>query len=296
MCYNHRMDYKLNTLETAVSVSRIANVHFFEFPRGYEDTRNRHPFYELVFVAGGTVTVDSEDYRGELQKNECIVHRTGVSHRLLCREASETTVVIIGFEANEPLLDAFSYTPTRLEIGETKELSAIVREGRNVFSPPYDVPVYNMKKKKKQPFGSEQMLKLHLETFLIRLLRHKATRENREERGDYGFEVGEIVGYLDRNFLEKITIEELSFLFHTNRSTLCKAFKEETGRTVTAYINEKKTELAKKLLSDSDKTVDALAEEMNFDSAAYFCSFFKRETGLTPLSYRKGVRDSLFSE
>ena len=283
------MEYKLNTLSTAVLVTRIANVHFFEFPRGYEDTRNRHPFYELVFVAGGVIGVDSEDFRGELQKNECIIHRKGVSHRLFCREESETTVVIIGFEAEETLLDSFSYTPTRLEIGEIKELSAVVREGRSVFYPPYDVPVYDMKKKKKQPFGSEQMLRLHLETLLILLLRRSAIREKGEERSDYGFKVGEILEYIDRNFLEKITLEELSFLFHTNRSTLCKAFKEETGVTVTSYINEKRTEHARKLLSETEKTVDTIAAEMNFDSTAYFCSFFKRETGLTPLAYRKEV-------
>lgn len=283
------MEYKLNTLSTAISVTRIANVHFFEFPRGYEDTRNRHPFYELVFVAGGVIGVDSEDFRGELQKNECIIHRTGVSHRLFCKEESETTVVIIGFEAEESLLDSFSYTPTRLEIGEIKELSAVVREGRSVFSPPYDVPVYDMKKKKRQPYGSEQMLRLHLETFLIQLLRRSALRESGEERSDYGFKISEILEYIDRNFLEKITLEELSFLFHTNRSTLCKAFKAEMGMTVTAYINEKKTERAKKLLRETKKTVDALAAELNFESSAYFCSFFKRETGVTPISYRKSV-------
>ena len=284
------MEYKLNTLSNAVCVTRIANVHFFEFPRGYEATRNRHPFCELVFVAGGAVTVDSEDYCGELQKNECIIHRTGVAHRLLCREESETTVVIIGFEAEAPCLDAFSYAPARLEMGEIKELSAIVREGRNVFSSPYDVPVYNMKKKKKVPFGSEQLLRLHLETLLICLLRRNALRENGEERSENSFKIGEIVEYVDRNFLEKITLQELSFLFYTNRSTLCKAFKEETGKTVTAYINQKKTDLAKRLLLETDKTVDALAESLSFDSTAYFCSFFKREAGVTPLAYRKKQR------
>lgn len=284
------MEYKLNTLSTAVSVTRIANVHFFEFPRGYEDTRNSHPFYEIVFVAEGAIGVDSEDFSGELQKNECIIHRTGVPHRLFCKEESEPTVVIIGFEAEEKLLDSFSYTPTHLEIGEIKELSAVVREGRSVFHPPYDVPVYDMKKKKKQPFGSEQMLRLHLETLLILLLRRSAIREKGEERSDYGFKVGEIIEYIDRNFLERISLDELSFLFHTNRSTLCKAFREETGVTVTDYINGKRAERAKELLSETEKTVETLAAELKFDSTAYFCSFFKRETGVTPLAYRKKQR------
>ncbi len=281
------MDFILNTLETKISVPRIANVHFFDFPQGYETVWNSHPFRELIFVANGRITVTSEEYTGDLDKNECIMHGTDRKHAFSCPNHSETTVVVIGFECTSNKLDFFSKQPIRLDDSEIKKLAEIVKEGRNVFLPPYNVPTYNMKKKKRQAFGSEQLLRAHLECFLVTLLRKHELRDEDEEREDTAFEIEEIIKYIDANFLEKITLRELSFLFHTNRSTLCKSFKAATGLTLSAYISRKKTELAKEMLRTSRQTVAQIAEQLHFDSTAYFCAFFKRETGMTPAIYRK---------
>jgi YesN/AraC family two-component response regulator len=52
--------------------------------------------------------------------------------------------------------------------------------------------------------------------------------------------IREVVQYVDDNFLERITLDELAFLFGTNRATLCKEFKGATGKTVVNYISDKK--------------------------------------------------------
>lgn len=45
---------------------------------------------------------------------------------------------------------------------------------------------------------------------------------------------------------------------------------------------------ATRLLLDSPLTVEDVARECGFRSATYFCRFFKRETGTTPVLYRNG--------
>ena len=40
--------------------------------------------------------------------------------------------------------------PLLLGDSNVKKLAEIVKEGRNVFMPPYNVPVYDMKKKKQR--------------------------------------------------------------------------------------------------------------------------------------------------
>ena len=81
--------------------------------------------------------------------------------------------------------------------------------------PPYNVPVYDMKKKRHQLFASEQMLKILLEYFLIRLIREYNFNINAEEGAEAPLLINEIIAYVTDNYLERITIDELAFIFKT---------------------------------------------------------------------------------
>lgn len=281
------MDFKLKTIEKVFSVDRIANVHFFDFPKSYQTEEAKHPFCELIFVNTGHLHIRSEDYVGKLRKNEMVIHRANSYHALTCPHDKETSVIILGFECISQKSLSFLHTPVLLTETEVKQLAEIVKEGRNVFAPPYNVPLFDMEKKKNQPFGSEQMLRGLIETFLIGLVRKYETVENKDEQENPRFQIQEIIGYADANFAEKITLDELAFLFRTNRSTLCKEFKNATGKTLIEYVQDKKLQKAKRLLLRSEKTVNEISDGLGFESCAYFCRFFKRKTGMTPKDYRK---------
>ena len=253
------MDFKLNDIQTVIDVPRIANVHFFEFPKGHHTAMDSHHFCELIFVANGTIFVNSEQFNGTLKKNDFIIHFTDCKHALSCPKNSVTSVIIIGFECYAEKLKYFAKKPILLNDVEIKQLAGIVKEGRNVFAPPYNVPVYDMKKKKKQTYGAEQTLRALLEVFLIGLIRKHEFFEVNEEFEKNEFEINEILNYVNNNFLEKITIDELAFLFHTNRSTLCKEFKAVTGKTIINYINAKKLDFAKEKLAFSSMSISQIS-------------------------------------
>lgn len=281
------MKYVSKKLNETICVTGIVNLHFFEFDNDFTTEGERHPFYELVFVNSGKLYISSEDYNGCLTKNQMIIHRTNSEHSLHCGATDEPTVIIIGFECASSEIDLFSSRPYELGDAAIKKLAEIVKEGRNVFMPPYDIPVYDMKKRKNQLFGSEQTLKILLEYFLIRLVREYRYNENAEETGDTMSLINEIIKYVSDNYLEKITIDELAFLFRTNRATLCKEFKRATGKTLVEFINERKIEKAKKKILSSDATFTKIAEELNFESIHYFTRFFKKMSGMTPKEFRK---------
>ncbi len=286
--YNLAMEYVTKRLNDTINVTGIVNIHFFEFQSDFTTLNEKHPFYELVFVNSGVLCINSEDYSGTLSKNEMIVHRPDILHSLSCNSESSPEVIIIGFECNSHRIDAFSKMPLLLGDSNVKKLAEIVKEGRNVFMPPYNVPVYDMRKKRHQLFASEQMLKILLEYFLIKLVREYNFSVNSEEGGgEAPLLINEIIAYVADNYLEKITIDELAFLFKTNRATLCRDFKRNTGKTLIEFVNEKKFEKAKyKILSSTD-TFTKIAEELNFESIHYFTRFFKKMSGMTPKDFRK---------
>jgi YesN/AraC family two-component response regulator len=143
-----------------------------------------------------------------------------------------------------------------------------------------------MKKKKHQPFGAEQLLKNLLEYFLSNLSRKFSDKSESEDSGQAGLSVGEIIAYMDDNYKEKITLDELAFIFRTNRSTLCKEFKRGTGKTISEYVADKKLSAAKQKIKGTSKTFTEIAEELNFESIHYFTRFFKKHTGISPKTYR----------
>lgn len=282
------MKFVLKPFKIEINVSAIVNVHFFEFSKNFYTENDKHPFSELLYVESGSITVSSENYNGELKKGEMLIHRPNEEHFLQSTKKNETKVIIIGFECVSDDIERFSFKPYKLNDDNTEKLARIVREGRNVFDPPYNVPVYNMKEKAIKPYGSMQLLKILIEEFLITLIRETRASEIPNSE-NHRLAVAEIIKYLDDNFKEKISLDELAFLFGTNRSTLCKIFKENTGKTVGEYVNDKKTEFAKKEISSMNKTFSEISEEMNFESIHYFSNFFKKQTGISPKVYRKTV-------
>lgn len=281
------MKYVTKRLANEINITGIVNLHFFKFQSSFTSTEEKHPFYELVFVNSGELMIRSDDYTGTLSKYEMLIHRCDTTHALSCSDKISPEVIIIGFECDSHDIDVFSKSPVLLRDSSVRKLAEIVKEGRNVFMPPYDVPVYNMKKKSEQRYGSEQMLKLLLEYFLIRIIREYTLPDVSEDGAESPAAVSEIVAYMNDNFLEKITIDELAFLFKTNRATLCKRFKEATGYTLVEFINEKKFEAAKRMILSSTDTFTKIAEELNFESIHYFTRFFKKMSGISPKEFRK---------
>lgn len=282
------MEYVLNSLCESVKVEKVANVHFFEFPKDFYTNPEKHPFYEIIFVSSGALDINAEGYTGRIYKNQMMIHRPNETHSLTCDAAASPTVIIIGFTCSYSGLDVFSHAPITLTYPEIKKLAEIVKEGRNLFMPPYGVPLLEMKKKKNPPFASEQMLKILIEYFLISATRRVAfSSETDSVKDEQKISAGEIAAYLKENFTEKITIDELAFLFRTNRSTLCKEFKNFTGKSVVEFLNDVKITEAKKRIRNTDKTFTEISEELNFDSVHYFTRLFKSSTGMTPKEYRK---------
>ena len=63
--------------------------------------------------------------------------------------------------------------------------------------------------------------------------------------------------------------------------------KDKSGRTVMQWINSRILLEAKVLLLHSDAPVYEIADRLGFSSTTFFCRFFRRETGVSPLQYRK---------
>ncbi|MEU7282863.1 AraC family transcriptional regulator [Streptomyces sp. NPDC045431] len=69
---------------------------------------------------------------------------------------------------------------------------------------------------------------------------------------------------------------------------LAEAVKAATGRTPGQLLREARTHEAKRLLARTDLTVRQVALRVGMADPAYFCRFFRRETGVSPGDFRRG--------
>jgi len=92
--------------------------------------------------------------------------------------------------------------------------------------------------------------------------------------------------FIESNFHDKITVDQLSSMFAIGRRSLERRFKKATCNTVSEYIQRVKIEAAKKIFETSRKNVDEIMTDVGYSDTKAFRTVFKRTTGLSPAEYR----------
>ena len=67
------------------------------------------------------------------------------------------------------------------------------------------------------------------------------------------------------------------------------AVQEVTGKSTTMHINDRLLAEAKSLLLHTEWSVGEIAFSLGFEYASYFNNFFKKHSGITPLTFRKSL-------
>lgn len=95
--------------------------------------------------------------------------------------------------------------------------------------------------------------------------------------------------YLVEHLAERVTIEELSRMFHINPTTLKEAFKSEYGTSLAAHTKEHRMEKAAALLREGGLSISEIARMVGFESQSRFTSAFRETYGLLPSEYRRNL-------
>ena len=96
--------------------------------------------------------------------------------------------------------------------------------------------------------------------------------------------------YLALNYTKRITLSALARHFHYSTVTLTEHFKKAFGKTIVAFLTEKRIEAAKTLLTDGDLTISLVCHACGFENPEHFSKAFKKQVGLSPLQYRQSKR------
>lgn len=92
--------------------------------------------------------------------------------------------------------------------------------------------------------------------------------------------------YIEQNFAQRITIDQLSTTVATGKRTLERRFKEATGNTITEYMQRVKVEAAKKSFEVSRNNITEVMYEVGYTDPKAFRTTFRKITGVSPVAYK----------
>lgn len=96
----------------------------------------------------------------------------------------------------------------------------------------------------------------------------------------------QILKFIDDNF-KNVTLQKTAQHFGYNPNYLGSLIKEETHYSFQELIDNKKLSIAKKLLVNSNYSLNTIAELVGYNSVQSLIRLFKRKLNLTPSAYKK---------
>lgn len=92
--------------------------------------------------------------------------------------------------------------------------------------------------------------------------------------------------FIARNYDKKVTLNEASKLVYLSPKYLSRIFKEHTGRGFNDCVIEIKLAEAKKILKNTNHTIDQISYKLGYQNPESFTRIFKKNEGKTPTQYR----------
>jgi transcriptional regulator GlxA family with amidase domain len=92
--------------------------------------------------------------------------------------------------------------------------------------------------------------------------------------------------FIEKNYHEKITIDELASMVAVSRRNFERRFKKATSNTVAEYIQRVKIEAAKMSLESTRENVNDAMYKVGYTDPKAFRVSFKKITGLSPVEYK----------
>lgn len=101
--------------------------------------------------------------------------------------------------------------------------------------------------------------------------------------------IQKVITYVDSDLTADLSLRALAAMQSVSAGYLSSLFKQETGQTITDYVNQKRIKHAMHLLKTTKLQVQTIAQYCGIVDVQYFSKLFKKQVGKTPKEYRESI-------
>ena len=260
---------------------RFVDLNLYQF--GWERTEPLHSYgpharnhylFHYVIAGRGVLYANDESYAIEAGHGFLIV--PGVPTTYIADEKDPWEYTWIEFDG--------------LRAGESLGLAGI--SGRQ--------PVYTPLNREAGRLLQEQMLTIvnHADAspihqigqgflFLDQLVQSSAGRRQQSQRRLRDFYMKEALSFIEQNYQQDISIEEIAAFCGLNRSYFGKVFRDTMGESPQAFLLHYRMARAAQMLKETTLPVGTIAGMVSYANQLHFSRAFKAVYGMAPRTYRQ---------
>jgi len=284
-------------LKQTIVIDKLISLYYFEYGKDFVFPGENHDYWEFLYIDKGEVDVIANTTRHHLKPGTIIFHKPYEFHSIYANHGKGPNIIVVTFDCCSKAMKSFENLVISLDDEERNLLAKIVQEGKEAFSFPFRYPLKNYRRPDARP-GSEQMIQLHLECFMLSLYR-RVTSSPVQSNTHLSSTVREnhldeltrsIIAFLETRLHTNVTLAEISSVLHISKTRLKQYFKKNTGFTILEYFADMKIETAKLLIREEIYNFTEVSEKLGFSSVPYFSKAFKKSTGMNPSEYARSVK------
>ncbi len=117
-----------------------------------------------------------------------------------------------------------------------------------------------------------------------------ASLSYRNENIKNSHRINTVLDYIMEHYQEDLSLEKIAGLINMNKNAFCRFFKRGTRKSLFAVINEVRIGKACQHLTETDMNVLQVCFACGFNNISNFNKAFKKSMNVTPLMYRKNMR------
>ncbi|NIJ43744.1 AraC-like DNA-binding protein/mannose-6-phosphate isomerase-like protein (cupin superfamily) [Wenyingzhuangia heitensis] len=99
-----------------------------------------------------------------------------------------------------------------------------------------------------------------------------------------------VYDYLKENYLNKITVDDISEVMNMSSDTFSRFFKKTFHSSFFTFLNEYKISIACKMLIDTDLSISEIGYKVGYNNLTFFHRQFQKHMQVSPSKYRKSYQ------
>lgn len=248
-----------------------------------------HPEIEITYVRKGTMCYKVNNLVYRLKEEDIVFNNSGALHSGTMENQEDCAYIPVTFDPR--LIYGFFQSTINSKyvdpVIQDSMLPAICIDQSESWHRPFrEYLLRIIALDEKKPDFYELDITICLQSMWRLLLEHityepQASRENSLEYD----RIKKILSYIEENYQNKITLNDIAGHIHLCESECTRLFKRHMNTTLFAFLQEYRIERSLEFLQD-DQPVSAVADKAGFSDPNYYSKVFAKIKGCSPREYR----------
>jgi AraC-like DNA-binding protein len=290
----HKCDYRGSTDPTGVFLVDLCIYYSHNPNNDNMPIYHFHQDYEIYYALSGSKNyfIGNKTYR--VEKGDIVLINVDVLHRTAATGDQGCERILVSF--TKSYLDKWRKNIDKLDLlscfGEATNVIRLTPEQQESVETLFSKIADECQSPRPESQVYVELLTIELLIFLKRCTGDSPSHVPEHPNPRFR-QISDIVMFINRKYMEDITLNQICERFYISPSHFTHVFKLATGFTFKEYLNNVRVKEAQNLLRTTSLKVGQIAEKVGYRSTTHLDRMFKRVSGLSPLKFRKAAKSSL---